>query len=198
MARGNKRWLAIGLLAIAAGGGSLLLRSKVPPGPPRPSTTEPAFGGFRAGGLPAAAPETPEAVAQSVDNAMVAWRGAILNRDAETVMAVDRAFMDAPPRYTEALTKSAESDSDPRVRAFSTRMLGKFKQTSHAELFERLLGDKSPYVRQNAAWALGELAGETNGLMVTRHALAELRHVQAKDPAGAVRTEAATALSKLE
>ena len=66
------------------------------------------------------------------------------------------------------------------------------------ELFERLLSDKSSYVRQNAAWALGELAETTNGHIVTRHALAELRHVQAKDPAGDVRVAARGALEKLE
>jgi len=129
---------------------------------------------------------------------MTSWRTAILSRDAETVLALDRAFKDAPERYGDALVTCAQSDADQRVRAFCTRVLGKFKSSERAELFERLLVDKSPYVRQNAAWALGELAETTNGHIVTRHALAELRHVHAKDPAAEVRAEAKGALEKLE
>jgi glucose dehydrogenase len=118
---------------------------------------------------------------------MTSWRTAILVRDADAVLALDREFVGAPDRYGEALIACAQTDSDERVRAFCTRVLGKFKSADRAVLFERLLTDKSPYVRQNAAWALGELAETTNGHIVTRHALAELRHVQAKDPAGDVR-----------
>jgi HEAT repeat protein len=157
----------------------------------------PGFAGFRTREF-APSPADPEVVAQRVEAAMGAWRNAILVRDADTVLALDREFTGAPARYAPALVKCAETDSDERVRAFCTRVLGKLKTGERAELYERLLADKSPYVRQNAAWALGELAETANGHIFTRHALAELRHVSAKDPVGAVREAAKGALEKLE
>ena len=68
------------------------------------------------------------------------------------------------PRGTQAVRRrpgrERRKDANERVRAFSTRVLGKFKQVELAETFERLLEDGSPFVRQNAAWALGELGAE--------------------------------------
>lgn len=78
------------------------------------------------------------------------------------------------------------------MRAFSTRVLGKFKNAAEAPLYQRLLlTDKSPYVRQNAAWALGELgpAGAS--------AVAELQKVSVRDRANDVRGAAKDALKKL-
>ena len=92
----------------------------------------------------------------------------------------------------------AATDPNERVRAFSTRVLGKLRQPALADAFEQLLEDGSPFVRQNAAWALGELGADADGRAAARHALAELRHVRARDPAGDVRTAAGGALDKLE
>jgi len=199
MLRGDKRWLAAGLLIIA---GAVLFVALRPSGKhdalTRAEADGPGFAGFRARDVAPSPPDPPEIIAQRIDAAMSSWRNAILVRDADTVLALDREFAGSPARYAPALVKCAETDSDERVRAFCTRVLGKLKAADRAELYERLLADRSPYVRQNAAWALGELAETTNGHMVTRHALAELRHARAKDPAGAVREAAKGALEKLE
>jgi len=104
----------------------------------------------------------------------------------------------APERYRSALEKSARGDADGRVRAFSTRVLGKRKNAALAPLFETLLADTSPFVRQNAAWALGELAVQEEGRMAARHAVAELRLARAKDPAPDVRSAAKGALARIE
>jgi HEAT repeat protein len=113
-------------------------------------------------------------------------------------MTLDRAFLAAPDRYRAALEASAKGESDERVRAFSTRELGKYRDAALAGLFQTQLGDKSPFVRQNAAWALGELAAHDDGRAAARHAAAELRHTRAKDPAPDVRTAARDALARLD
>jgi hypothetical protein len=198
MSWGDKRWLAAGLLVVATGAAVVAIRGNAGREATRSSAPgETAFGGFRTRDLPTP-PDPPEVIAKRVEVAMSSWRTAILVRDADAVLALDREFLGAPDRYGDALTTCAQTDGDERVRAFCTRVLGKFKSSERVALFERLLSDKSSYVRQNAAWALGELAETTNGLIVTRHALAELRHVQAKDPAGDVRAAAKGALEKLE
>jgi HEAT repeat protein len=143
-------------------------------------------------------PETPEMVAEDVQKSLAAWRQAILVKDAETVQRLDRGFAGSPDRYRAALEISAKSETDERVRAFSTRVLGKQRNAALAPLFEALLADRSPYVRQNAAWALGELAAQEDGRVAARHAVAELRHARAKDPASDVRTAAKGALARLE
>ena len=197
MARGYKRWLAVGLL-VAVSAAVLALRPTHKRDAVTPVEADgPGFAGFRTRDF-APSPPSDSEVAQRVEAAMGAWRNAILVRDPDTVLALDREFQGAPARYASALVKCAETDSDERVRAFCTRVLGKLKAGERAELYERLLADKSPYVRQNAAWALGELAETANGHIFTRHALAELRHVSAKDPADAVREAAKGALEKLE
>jgi hypothetical protein len=86
------------------------------------------------------------------------WRNAILQRDPEAVTRLDLTFREAPDRYTPALVQNATSDPEDRVRAFSTRVLGKLHHPALAEVFQKLLRDRSPHVRQNAAWALAELS----------------------------------------
>jgi HEAT repeat protein len=143
-------------------------------------------------------PETPEAIAQDVTASLAAWRQAILVKDADAVVRLDRAFVNDPARYRAALIESAQSETDERVRAFSARVLGKQKNPALAEVFEALLADKSAFVRQNAAWALGELAADADGRTAARRAVAELRHARARDPAVDVRTAAKGALARLE
>lgn len=206
MTKRSKRWLAVGLAASAAGLGALFLFPRAD-GPRRGSVDEEAasFRGFRAGGPsrgptdPRAIPEeTPAAAAAQVETAISAWRGAILAKDSETVLTLDRAFTSAPDRYLEALSKSAQKDPEERIRAFSTRVLGKLKRAALGPLFEQLLADGSPYVRQNAAWALGELATAADGRTAVQHAVGELQKVKARDPANDVRQAAKSALAKLE
>ncbi len=129
--------------------------------------------------------------AKQVEGAMGRWRTAILVKDAHSVIALDQTFRQMPDRYTAALATSAESDENERVRAFSTRVLGKLKNAAEAPLYRRLLADHSPYVRQNAAWALGELGPGA------APAVAELQKASARDPATDVRAAAKAALAKL-
>jgi HEAT repeats len=205
VSRGNKRLLAVGLLAVAAGSGALAVRHRraeqamrlrAPGGP-----TQRGFEANDTGtppGFALLAPEPPEQIAAQVDGALVAWRQAIAVKDAEKVLSLDRSFLTSPDRYRAALVESARGDADERVRAFSTRVLGKQKNAALAGVFEALLADKSPFVRQNAAWALGELAAREDGRAAAQRAVAELRHAGAQDPAPDVRSAAKGALARLE
>ena len=147
---------------------------------------------------PAVVPETPEIIAAEVDRSLGEWRNAILVKNADAVVALDATFQASPQRYAGALRDAASADADERVRAFSTRVLGKLKDPTLVDLFKQLLADKSPFVRQNAAWALGELAADAGGRAAARHAVAELRRARAKDPAPDVRAVAKGTLARLE
>jgi hypothetical protein len=135
---------------------------------------------------------------EQMDLAVEAWRQGILDRNAETVMTMDRIFTQLPGRYGPQLERVAQDDADERVRAFSTRVLGKTKNVGLAGLFRRLLTDKSPFVRQNAAWALGELLSVPKGRAALESATAELRQVETSDPAPDVRAAATNTLKKLQ
>jgi HEAT repeat protein len=114
------------------------------------------------------------------------------------VLALDRAFAMLPGRYGPELIRVAETDPDDRVRAFSTRVLGKLKNVELADVFMRLLNDRSPFVRQNAAWALGELAPLPRGRETAGAAYGDLRRVEEGDPASDVRAAATMALKRLQ
>lgn len=196
MSRTHTRWIVAGTLIALAGGGTVALRSG---GHRRGHLAEPAAGGQFPGFStrpfatpPPPPPETPDQVAHQVEAAMMSWRTAILTQDAPTVLALDRDFRDRPDRFRAALEKSAQSDGNERVRAFSTRVLGKLKDAAEAPVFKRLLADASPFVRQNAAWGLGELGDAGSG------AVAQLRRARTRDSAEAVRLAAKDALGKVE
>ena len=203
MSKGHKRWIAAGLLVLVTGTGLLVLRDRRAEQAMRLRGAD----GSSQRGLEAGRGETPPSwprqeteaeIAQEVDTSLASWRHAILDKDADVVQSLDRAFLSSPERYRSALEKSARGDADERVRAFSTRVLGKQKSAALAPLFETLLADKSPFVRQNAAWALGELAALDDGRAAAQHAVSELRLARAKDPAPDVRTAARGALARLE
>ena len=203
MSKGHKRWIAGGLLVLVTGTGALFLRDRRVQQALRlrgaDGSTQLGLEAER-GAAPPVWPrqETEAEIAQEVESSLAAWRKAILDKNAEVVQSLDRAFLSSPERYRAALEKSARTEVDERVRAFSTRVLGKQKSAALAPLFETLLADKSPFVRQNAAWALGELAALDDGRAAARHAVAELRLARAKDPAPDVRTAAKGALARLE
>lgn len=134
----------------------------------------------------AASPEPSEA---RVAESMRAWRLAILNKSAEQVEALDQAFANHQSAFTAALMESAGSDPEARVRAFSTRVLGKLRAPESRTLMHRLLGDGSAYVRFNAAWAIGELAD--------RDAMAELQRLAERDGSQMVRQAAHASLRRL-
>jgi hypothetical protein len=105
----------------------------------------------------AALPAQPPSSDNEVQNVMDTWRAAILGHDAERVLLCDRIFREQAGLFIQALMKSAESDPEERVRAFSTRVIGKIKDPESTDLLRKLLHDRSRYVRENAAWALGQL-----------------------------------------
>jgi HEAT repeat protein len=92
---------------------------------------------------------------------------------------------------------SAETDSDDRVRAFSTRVLGKLKNPACAPVFQRLLADRSQYVRMNAAWGLGELAATPEGRAVAKRALHALRRLEKTETVKDTRDAASLAARRL-
>jgi HEAT repeat protein len=200
MSRGDTRWIVAGSLVVLTGVGWFALHER---GGARRHAEDAErangdgfqgfssrpFSGTGSGAPPA--PETAEAIAKQVESAMGRWRTAITVKDAPTVLALDLAFRQMPDRYRPALATSAETDDNERVRAFSTRVLGTLKDPAEAPLYQRLLTDKSPYVRQNAAWALGELGA------AAEPAVAELQKASRRDPATDVRAAAKDALAKL-
>ena len=136
--------------------------------------------------MPAPAPNfTPARVSDVMND----WRMAIIQMNADVVERVDREFAARAPEFIPALMVSAESDAEPRVRAFSTRVLGKLRPAESTELMRKLLVDRSEYVRSNAAWALGELGD--------REAVGRLRQMEKRDPAALVRQSAAESARKL-
>jgi vesicle coat complex subunit len=134
-----------------------------------------------------------------MDLALEGWRQAILDKNAENVVSLDRVFTLLPGRYGPQLEKLSQEDGDERVRAFSLRTLGKMKNVEMAGLYKKLLADdKSPFVRQNAAWALGELFTVPRGRAAIEGATGELRHAEGSDPAPDVRAAATKTLQKLQ
>ncbi|MEA2698233.1 MAG: hypothetical protein QOI66_2504 [Myxococcales bacterium] len=136
-------------------------------------------------------------VEKQIENLMGVWRTGILNKDADAVVAADEAFRGEPKKFREALMTSAETDADDRVRAFSTRVLGKLHDPTCAPLLVRLLNDKSQYVRMNAAWGLGELASTAEGRTAARPGLRLLRRLEKQEPAKDTREAAAQAAKRL-
>lgn len=206
MSRGDKRWIVTGSLVALTGLGVFALQHRSH-GRRVAADEEAAAARFRglasgplgpSGTSNGAETRSPEELKRDVDGDMSRWRTAVVVKDAETVVALDLTFRQLPDRYTDALAKSAETEANERVRAFSTRVLGKLKRPDQEPLYERLLTDKSVYVRQNAAWALGELGAAGGGRAAAEHAVPELRHVRARDPANEVRLAAKDALDKLE
>jgi HEAT repeat protein len=119
------------------------------------------------------------------------WRQALRDKNAQTVVALDRAFLDNPGRFRAGLVRLAEFDKEDRVRAFSTRVLGKMAKQEDKELFLRLLEkDKWQYVRENAAWGLGQIAA--------KEAAPALQRAADKDPDENVRQAAAEALKRCQ
>jgi HEAT repeat protein len=94
-----------------------------------------------------------------------------------------------PASFLDALMKSAEHDENERVRAFSTRVLGKLRRGDLIELLRRLLKDESQFVRHNAVWALGELDDQES--------ISEILRLQEDDPSPRVRQVAIEALKGL-
>jgi hypothetical protein len=210
MLKAQKRWGAAGLAVLLVGGATLFWRHRhagpAPYVPDEPAKVRERWRGFEAGvdvpgtgGSAGARPDwtSKQVTPEQVTSAMSEWRRGILEKRAELVVTLDQVFSLLPGRYGPELLRLAETDPDERVRAFSTRVLGKMKNVELVDVFQRLLADKSEFVRQNAAWALGELAHRPGGREAALAALDELRQAQ-DDPATAVRAAATNALKALQ
>ena len=122
---------------------------------------------------------------------MEAWKRAVLTRNARAVGDMEAAYREEPERFREGLMRLAEHDPEARVRSFSTRMLGKLARKECFDLFVKLLAkDPSRHVRENAAWALGELG--------PREAEEPLRRAEREDAEPVVRAAAAAARKRLK
>ncbi|MDB4981866.1 MAG: hypothetical protein JWM82_2618 [Myxococcales bacterium] len=166
----------------------------VPGIPARPPAAEPTAGNPPSTpGAPGLAP-TPNRQDEAI---MDQWRQAILERRTEVILDLDQDFALEAARFGPLLEVSAGTDPDDRVRAFSTRVLGKYKNVAAANVFDRLLSDKSEFVRQNAAWALGELAAQPAGREAAQRSAGQLRQLQESDPSSDVRSAATATLKKL-
>jgi HEAT repeat protein len=128
--------------------------------------------------------------AERIAALMKAWREAIVVKNPEPVERLDRLFAERPSEFLSALMVSAETDPEERVRSFSTRVLGKVRQSESLAVLRRLLNDPSVYVRFNAAWALGELTD--------RQARATLMRLEQRDPSPLVRKSAGESRRKIE
>jgi hypothetical protein len=189
MSRQAKGVLVAAVLVGAVSAGLWTVRRS--PTQPARSLPAPPAGGFV--GTPAPAPQLARIgpTDQQVLAVMQVWRQAILARDADSVMKCDASFLGDGPAFTPALVDSARADANERVRAFSTRVLGKLGDPKLAEVFRGLLEDPSPFVRENAAWALGEL-GRPGSV-----AAGDLAKVKKHDKAETVRRAAGEALDRI-
>jgi HEAT repeat protein len=156
MTKGDKRWVVAGAGVLLA---FLVVHHARDRGAQAGTAAEAAGQRWRAfaAGVPGLPASDGEPAAAAVDAAMVGWRNAIIVMDADAVATLDRAFNETPARYAPALIKAAETDDNERVRAFSVRVLGRFKAAALADLFAHLLEDRSPYVREAAQRAIADL-----------------------------------------
>jgi hypothetical protein len=161
-----------------------------PGGPPPGPRPAPAAAPALDAGAPAA-PLQDEAV-------MDKWRHGILEKNADVVVDLDSWFRAEPARFAPQLEVLAAGDPVDRIRAFSTRVLGNYKNIKAVGVFRRLMGDGSEYVRGNAAWAIGELADKPGGREAAADALGDLHRLQESDPSPDVRRAAEAALKKLQ
>jgi len=137
---------------------------------------------------PSVAPVQP--TSEQVATIMKSWHAAIVTKNAETVETLDRAFAARPEEFVAALIENAQGDPEERVRAFSTRVLGKLRRPESVEALRQLLKDSSQFVRFNAAWALGELND--------REAAPSLLRLERHDPSAMVRQSAGQSRHKIE
>jgi HEAT repeats len=208
----KKRWVVFAGLALVGVAIVLVVARRGPPGDDgehagasrgQAGASGPTRVDFpaNAGGAAAAADARPVAAEpppeKQIETLMGIWRDGILARDPDAVVAADGAFRHEPQKFLPALMTSAQTDSNDRVRAFSTRVLGKLKDPACAPVFQKLLADPSEYVRMNAAWGLGELANTPEGRAAAKRALRALQRLAKTETAKDTRAAASLAAGRL-
>ncbi|MGE0708748.1 MAG: HEAT repeat domain-containing protein [Planctomycetota bacterium] len=119
--------------------------ASAPPAPEAPPPPE-------RGPAPEAAPADP-----TLPPLAAGWRQAVVRAEREQVLAGANALRRAPDGVQQLLT--LVEDPHPKVRAFAMRELGRRADPALAPTFRRALVDSSPYVVENARWALARLEG---------------------------------------
>jgi len=85
-----------------------------------------------------------------------AWRRAVVAGDRRAIVGGALALRRAPDGRAQLLALAG--DAHPRVRAYALRELGRRRDVALEPVFRARLDDPSPPVRENARWALSELA----------------------------------------
>lgn len=128
---------------------------------------------------------------RQIGRVMNAWRETIISRRIEDIkrlrLGIKRYGQEAIPFLRQLVLE----DKNERIRAFATRVLGQMKKTKLISLFIDLLQkDTSPFVRIDAAWALGEL-GNLKSVSI-------LQMIADSDESERVRQSAQKALKSIE
>jgi len=176
------------LLVAAAGGGLLLLmfvlrKSEGPQAPPPTPSGSPASA---AAPIPARPPlPASRAPEESEDPRIRRWRSAVGRHAGSEVLALQSEFLSKEGELRDLLTALAREDADPRVRAFTVAVLGRFKTPPPESFFVERAGDPHEYPRTSALQALEKFG--------TAACLPTVDRLAAGDPAEAVRAAAAQA-----
>src|SRR3982750_2621410 len=105
MSKGGNRLFAAGLLVVVTGAGVAVFRHQRAAQAVRQRAAEGStLRGLEArpDEMPRLPPETAEMIAEDVQRSLVAWRQAIVLKDADAVQRLDRAFAGSPDRYRAA------------------------------------------------------------------------------------------------
>lgn len=114
---------------------------------------------------------------------------AMADRDASVRAAAVTAWRDIRGQQSAAPVVGLLADPDAKVRAAAATVVGAMAEASARAALEGLLaGDADPFVRRNAAWALGKLGQSASRAVLTSATL---------DKSGLVRMTAKAALAQL-
>lgn len=114
---------------------------------------------------------------------------AMADRDPQVRAAAAAAWRDLRGQKDAAPVVALLDDPDAHVRAIAATVIGGLVHAAAAPRLEALVvSDPSPFVRKNAAWALGKLGAPSSAAALRR---------AATDPSGLVRMTARAALAQL-
>lgn len=115
---------------------------------------------------------------------------AMADADASVRAAAVNAWRDIRGQVDPAPAVALLGDADAKVRAQAATVAGALHGTAGVAALEQLVvGDPDPFVRRNAAWALGQLGAASSRAALT---------TASQDKSGVVRGVARAALASLE